>query len=60
MNKYSFDVTIEAESQQQAEVKLRAAMVLVQKLKTNEIAKLADVVKNDPIKTGIAKRALGF
>jgi hypothetical protein len=33
---------------------------LMQKLKAREIAKLADVVKNDPIKTSIAKKALGL
>jgi len=60
MNKYSFDITIEAQTQGEAEVKLQAAAVLMQKLKAREIAKLADVVKNDPMKTSIAKRALGL
>lgn len=60
MNKYSFEVNIEAQTQGEAEVKLLAASVLMQKLKAREIAKLADVVKNDPIKTSIAKKALGL
>lgn len=60
MNKFSFEVTIEAESQGQAEVKLAAATTLMQKLKARELAKLADVVKNDPVKTSIAKKALGL
>ncbi len=60
MNKYSFDVSIEAQTQGEAEVKLSAASVLMKKLKAREIAKLADVVKNDPVKTTIAKKALGL
>jgi len=60
MNKYSFEVNIEAQTQGEAEVKLLAASVLMQKLKAREIAKLADVVKNDPIKTSLAKKALGL
>lgn len=60
MNKYSFDISIEANSQEEALAKLKAASVLMQKLKPNEITRLADVVKNDPIKTTIAKKALGL
>ena len=60
MNKYSFEVSIEAQPQGEAEVKLLAASVLMQKLKAREIAKLADVVKNDPMKTSLAKKALGL
>jgi hypothetical protein len=60
MNKYSFEVTIEAQTPGEAEVKLLAASTLMQKLKAREIAKLADVVKNDPMKTSLAKKALGL
>jgi hypothetical protein len=60
MNKFSYDITIEANSQQEALTKLKAASVLMQKLKPNEINRLAEVVKNDPIKTAIAKKALGL
>jgi hypothetical protein len=60
MNKYSFDISIEASSQDEALVKLKAASVLMQKLKSNEINRLAEVVKNDPLKTAIAKKALGL
>lgn len=60
MNKYSFDISIEANSQDEALVKLKAASVLMQKLKPNEINRLAEVVKNDPIKTAFAKKALGL
>lgn len=60
MNKYSFDITIEAITQQEAEAKLKAASVLMQKLKANEITRLADVVKNDSVKTTLAKKYLGL
>lgn len=60
MNKYSFDVSIEASSQEEALTKVKAASILMQKLKPNEISKLAEVVKNDPVKTAIAKKALGL
>ncbi|PZR19974.1 MAG: hypothetical protein DI538_30710 [Azospira oryzae] len=60
MNKFSFDVSVEANSQEEAMAKLKAASVLMQKLKPNEISRLAEVVKNDPIKTAIAKKALGL
>lgn len=60
MNKFSFEINIEAQTQAEAEVKMLAASTLMQKLKAREIAKLADVVKNDPVKTAIAKKALGL
>jgi hypothetical protein len=58
--KFSFEVTIESTSEQEAQTKLKAATVLMQKLKANEITRLADVVKNDPLKTAFAKKALGL
>ncbi len=60
MNKFSFEITIEALSAGEAEVKLLAATTLMQKLRAREIARLADVVKNDPLKTALAKKALGL
>ena len=54
MNKYSFEINIEAHSQQEAEEKLKAASTLMEKLKAKEITTLADVVKNNPVKTAIA------
>jgi hypothetical protein len=60
MGMYNFEVTIEAASEQDAVEKLKAASVLMQKLKPGEIKKLAEVVKNDPVKTAIAKKALGL
>ncbi len=60
MNKYNFDISIEAATEQEAIEKLKAASALMQKLKINEIKKLAEVVKNDPVKTAFAKKALGL
>lgn len=58
--KYTFEITIEAIAPQEAEAKLKAASVLMQKLKEKELTRLAEVVKNDPIKIAIAKKALGL
>jgi hypothetical protein len=60
VNKHSFKITIEAATEQEALQKLQAAVTLIEKLKTQEIKKLADIVKNDPVKTAIARNALGF
>ena len=60
MPKYSFEIHIDAPSQGEAFDKLSAATILMQKLKGKEIARLADVVKNDPVKTALAKKALGL
>ena len=60
MNKHSFKISIEAATEQEALQKLQAAVTLIEKLKTAEIKKLADIVKNDPVKTAIARNALGF
>ncbi len=60
MAKYNYEISIEANSEQEAIEKLKSASTLMQKLKANEIRKLADVVKSDPIKTALAKKALGL
>ncbi|HVD99528.1 MAG TPA: hypothetical protein VNB90_15070 [Cytophagaceae bacterium] len=60
MSKNSFKITIEAPTEQEALQKLQAAVILIEKLKTAEIRKLADIVKNDPVKTALARQALGF
>ena len=60
MEKYSYDITISADSKQRANQKMQALAMLARKLKTNELVKLANVVQNDPLKTKIAKKALGL
>lgn len=53
-------MTIEASSEQEAEKKVKALGVLASKLKTVEVEKLAHIVKNDPVKTAMAKAYLGL
>jgi len=42
-----------------ADVKAKALAVLAAKLSAIELDKLADVIKNDPTKTALAKKFLG-
>jgi hypothetical protein len=58
--KYTFEINIEAPTQDEASLKIQAASTLMQKLSAREISKLAEVVKNDPVKTTLAKKALGL
>jgi hypothetical protein len=60
MNKFSFEINIKASNQQEAEAKLKAASILMQKLKAHELTRIAEVVKSDPIKTTLAKKYLGL
>jgi hypothetical protein len=59
MNKYSYELAISATDEAEAETKIKALSVLASKLSAKELDKLAYVVKNDPVKTAIAKKALG-
>ena len=60
MSKYSFDIALEADSEKEATEKVKAAITLIQKLKTTELKKLAEVVATDPTKTALAKKYLGL
>jgi hypothetical protein len=59
MKKFNYDISIEAASETEADAKMNALSVLAKKLNTKELLKLADIVQNDPVKTAIAKKALG-
>ena len=59
MTKYTYEITISASTEKEADTKMKALTVLSSKLKAAELDKLADIVKNDPIKTAMAKKALG-
>jgi hypothetical protein len=59
MGVYTYEVSINAETEQDAQAKLKAGITLIKKLKLTEIKKLADIVENDPQKTALAKKALG-
>lgn len=59
MTTYEFEISIKATSQDEAVSKLKSVSVVLAKLNTKELAKLADIVQNDPVKTALAKKALG-
>lgn len=59
MQKFCYEISIEAKTDMQAENKMKALAVLASKLSAKELARLADIVKNDPIKTALAKKYLG-
>lgn len=60
MAKFSYTMTIEAFTEKEADNKINALKVLVSKLKTNEVEKLAQIVAKDPVKTAMAKAYLGL
>ena len=59
MKKFSYDITIEAATETEADAKMKSLTTIAKKLNTKELAKLADIVQNDPVKTALAKKALG-
>jgi hypothetical protein len=59
MKKYHYDISIEAKDETEANAKMAAITTLASKLKANELSKLAHVIKNDPVKTALAKKYLG-
>lgn len=59
MTKFSYKMDIAATSESEAIIKMKALTVLAVKLTAKELDKLADIIKNDPIKTAMAKTALG-
>lgn len=59
MKKFSSDFSVPANTQAEAEMKMNALSILATFLTAEELKKLAHVVKNDPIKTSMAKTYLG-
>ena len=59
MTKYNYDLEISASTQKEADIKSAAISILASKLTATELEKLAYIVKNDPVKTAMAKQALG-
>lgn len=59
MKKYNYEIDIEATTEAEADTKMSAIGILLKKLNAKELAKLAHVIQNDPVKTAFAKRALG-
>lgn len=60
MKKFNSDFSVPANTQAEAEAKMNALSVLATFLSARELEKLAQVVKNDPIKTSMAKTYLGL
>jgi hypothetical protein len=59
MKSYKYQVTLEEKTEVEADAKIEALTVLAKKLTVKELSKLAHVIKNDPIKTALAKKYLG-
>lgn len=59
MQKYQYDITIEAKAEGEADQKMAALTTLASKLTAQELGKLAHIVKYDPVKTALAKKYLG-
>jgi hypothetical protein len=59
MNQFEYDIAIQANTQNEADTKMEALMTIAARLTSNELAKMADVIKNDPFKTALAKKYLG-
>jgi hypothetical protein len=59
MQKFTYKIEIAAKTEGEAITKMKALTVLASKLNEKELDKLADIIKNDPIKTAMAKSALG-
>ena len=59
MSRHSYTINIEAKNEKEAEAKMQALTILASRLSEKELSKLAHVIKNDPVKTTLAKRYLG-
>ena len=60
MGKFSYEITVEAATEAEADSKMKALSAIGKKLNTKELVKLADIVTNDPIKTAFAKSSFPF
>lgn len=59
MKTYTYELAIAATTETEADTKMKALTILAKKLTASELDKLGDIVANDPIKTSLAKKALG-
>jgi hypothetical protein len=59
MNKYTFQITIETLSREEAVEKIKAAVIVMQKLNNKELHKLSEYVQ-DPAKMALAKTYFGL
>lgn len=59
MKKFHYDLSLEAKTENEANSKMQSLTTLASKLSEKELLQLAHVIKNDPIKTALAKKYLG-
>jgi hypothetical protein len=59
MTKFTYQIHLSASSQQEAASKMKAISVMASRLTEKELARMADILQNDPVKTLLAKKALG-
>lgn len=59
MKKFNYDISIEAKTEHEADSKMTSLTILASKLSETELSKLAHIIKNDPVKTALAKKYLG-
>ncbi len=60
MEKYSYDLVIAANSENEADTKAQALLTLASHLSDKELARLEKVVLEEPAKLALAKKALGL
>ncbi len=59
MQNFDYKISVSAKEEKEADQKIKAITTLLKKLSEKELSKLAHIVANDPVKTALAKRALG-
>ena len=56
---FKYEFSIPATTEKEAESKMQSLITLAGKLSEKELEKLAHIIKHDPVKTAMAKKALG-
>lgn len=59
MEKFSFKINLSASSKDEATTKMKGLVTLAENLSAKELSRLADIIKNDPVKTALAKKYMG-
>ena len=57
MQKFEYDITVQAQTQSEADKKMKALVSILNKLNTDELIKVAEVVSN-PVQLAIIKSKL--
>lgn len=57
MKKFEYDITVQANTQQEADQKMKALVTILSKLSKDELCKIAEVVSN-PIQLAVIKNKL--